>query len=143
MRRVTASLALVLGVALAACDRSTPDSPTITTPPINAFAGTWRSIAASTPADACSSINWTIAPTGANTAAIAYTATCGGVPVAGTGSGTLNGTTLNWSTTGTAANACPFGLSGTAVPDSGTDLRVSYSGTVCGALVSGAEVLHR
>lgn len=88
-------------------------------------------------------MNWTITPTGATTATIAYTATCSGVPVTGTGSGTLNGTTLTWTTNGTAANNCAFGLNGTAAADTGTDLRVAYSGTVCGLPVSGTETLHR
>ena len=40
-------------------------------------------------------MTWTITPTGAATATIAYSATCSGVAVTGTGSGTLNGATLN------------------------------------------------
>ena len=88
-------------------------------------------------------MTWTITPTGAATATIAYSATCSGVAVTGTGSGTLNGATLNWTTSGTAANNCPYGLSGTATPDGAADLRVTYSGTVCGQPVSGTDTLHR
>lgn len=88
-------------------------------------------------------MNWTITPNTATTATIAYTATCSGVAVNGTGSGTLNGNTLAWTTSGTAANNCSFGLNGTAVADSGADLRVTYSGTVCGTPVTGTDTLHR
>jgi hypothetical protein len=67
------------------------------------------------------------------------------VPVTGVGNGTLNGTTLDWTTTGTAASACPFALNGTATPSTAiaTDLSVTYSGTVCGVPVSGSDTLHR
>jgi len=65
------------------------------------------------------------------------------VPVSGTANGTLNGATLNWTTTGTAANACPYALGGTAVPDANADLRVAYSGTVCGVPVTGSDTLRR
>jgi hypothetical protein len=65
------------------------------------------------------------------------------VPVTGIANGTLNGATLNWISTGTAANACPYALTGTAVPNSMGDLRVAYSGTVCGIPVTGADVLRR
>src|SRR5690348_465449 len=98
-------LMMTLAVALTACNNSSPDSPSTTTPTptINTFSGTWRSATTTTVvAGACSSMNWSITPTGPNTAAITYSATCGGVPVNGTGTGTLNGTTMNWTTTGTA-----------------------------------------
>jgi hypothetical protein len=88
-------------------------------------------------------MTWTIAPTGAAAATITYTATCSGAVISGTANATLNGTTLNWSTNGTAANGCAYGLSGTAAPTDVTDLRVDYGGTVCGAPVTGTEMLHR
>jgi hypothetical protein len=136
---------LICGVALAACDRSESDTttPTTPTPAMNTFTGTWHSTSTTSTTGGCSSTNWTISPTGATTATIAYTATCSGVAVAGTGNATLNGNTLTWATNGTAANNCAFGLSGTAVPDTAADLRVAYSGTVCGRPVSGTETLRR
>jgi hypothetical protein len=142
MRLLTLSAALLLLVALAACDRTT-SAPTTPTTPISAFTGTWRSTSTSTGAGACTAINWSVTPATLTSATITYTATCAGVPVSGTANGTLNGATLNWTTTGTAANACPYALSGTAVPDSTTDLRVAYSGTVCSVPVSGSDVLRR
>jgi hypothetical protein len=125
-----------------ACNSSTPDTPTTTTPTIDSFTGSWRS-ASTTSAGACTAMSWSITPTGATSATITYSATCAGVPVNGTAAGTLNGSTLNWTTTGAAANGCGYGLNGTATPDLGTDLRVVYGGTVCGVPVSGTEVLRR
>jgi hypothetical protein len=87
-------------------------------------------------------MNWTVSPTGATTATIAYTATCEGVPVSGTANGSLNGTIMSWTTTGTAGT-CAFGLNGSAVPSATTDLNVGYSGNICGTNVSGTETLHR
>ena len=88
-------------------------------------------------------MNWTVTPTSATTATIAYTATCAGVPVSGNASGTLNGTTMNWTSSGTAA-VCAFTLNGTAVPaTSTTDLNVTYTGTVCNTPVNGTDTLHR
>jgi hypothetical protein len=63
--------------------------------------------------------------------------------VSGTANATLNGTALNWSTTGIAGNGCAYGLNGSATPTDISDLRVDYGGTVCGAPVAGTEVLHR
>src|SRR5438552_783911 len=117
MRLLTLSAAFVLLVALAACDRTTSATPAMPTTPISAFTGTWRSTGTGTGSGACTGINWSIAPATLTSATITYTATCAGVPVSGTANGTLNGATLNWTTTGTAANACPYALSGTAVPD--------------------------
>src|SRR5258708_5452727 len=143
MRLLTVIAALPLVIALTACDRTTSAAPTTPTTPINAFTGTWRSTNTSTSAGVCTAINWSITPATLTSATITYTATCAGVPVAGTANATLNGGTLNWTTTGTAANACPYALSGTAVPDNTTDLRVAYSGTVCSIPVSGSDVLRR
>ncbi len=142
MRLLTPFAALTIAVTLAACDRATSATPAPTTP-ISAFTGTWRSTSTSTGSGACTAINWSIAPATLTSATITYTATCAGVPVSGTANGTLNGATLNWTTTGTAANACPYALGGTAVPDANADLRVAYSGTVCGVPVTGSDILRR
>ena len=131
----------VLLLTLTACDRtSTPSNPT-TPDPMSAFTGTWRSTST---AGACTAMNWSVTQTGATTATITYAANCAGVPVTGTANGTLNGTTMNWTTTGTAANTCAFGLNGTAAPATvATDLNLTYTGTVCGVPVSGSDTLHR
>ena len=125
---------------LAACDRSTPSTPTSA---ISAFTGSWRSPTTTTSAGSCTNMTWSITAVTATTATINYSTTCAGVPVVGTANGTLSGATLNWTTTGTASNGCAYALSGTATPDTATDLRVVYSGTVCGLPVSGTEILRR
>ena len=130
---------IFLGV-VAACDRSTPSTPTSA---ISAFTGAWRSPATTTPAGNCTNTTWSITAVTASTATINYSSTCAGVPVVGTANATLNGATLNWTTTGTASNGCAYALSGTATPDSASDLRVAYSGTVCGLPISGTEILRR
>src|SRR5262245_11930200 len=112
-RRLTSRLAfmLVLGVATAACNNSTnPEAPSTTTPTINTFTGSWKSTSLSTVGNVCSAMTWTITSTSATATSINYIATCAGEPVTGTGAGTLNGSTMNWTTTGTAANTCPFAL---------------------------------
>jgi hypothetical protein len=129
-----------LTLTLAACD-NTPAPSNPTTSAINGFAGAWRSTAS---VGACTSMNWTVTPTGATTATIAYTASCVGVPVSGNANGTLvNGSTMSWTTTGTAGS-CSFNMNGTAVPASSTtDLNVTYTGNVCGTNVNGSDTLHR
>jgi hypothetical protein len=143
MRRALLSAVLAISALSVACDQSTPPAPTSSTTSLSPFTGSWRSDNTAATTSACSSMNWTITPATATSATIAYTATCSGVAVSGTGTGTLDGTTLNWSTSGTAANNCAFGLNGTARADTGADLRVAYTGTVCGRPVSGTETLHR
>ena len=129
-------------LSLTACNRTTtPSNPTATPNPMSAFIGTWRS---TTTGGACTAINWSVASTNNTTATILYSATCSGIPVAGTAAGTLNGTTMNWTTSGTAANTCAFTINGTATPAAtATDLNVTYSGNVCGTPVSGSDTLHR
>ena len=108
-----------------------------------ALGGTWSSTAGATAtAGVCSATNYSITPTGINNATVTYSATCMGISGSGSGSGTMNGNTLTWTTTGNAG-PCPFSLSGTAVPSGAADLNVTYSGTVCGAPISGAQLLHR
>jgi hypothetical protein len=136
-----AALGATLLTLTACSSMSSPSNPTPAADPMSAFTGNWRSTATS---GACTSMDWVVAQTGATTATIAYTATCAGLPVAGTASGTLNGTTMNWATVGTAGAACGFTLNGTAVPSTvSTDLTVAYTGNVCGSPVNGGDTLHR
>jgi hypothetical protein len=124
----------------AACDKSTPSAPSNGFS-LSSLSGTWRS-AATVSSGVCNNITYTVTPTGATTATVNYTATCVGVPVTGTGSGTLSGSTFSWTTSG-VTGACSYSLNGTATPVAAADLNVMYGGTVCGVAVSGSEVLHR
>jgi len=132
----------ILLAALIACDqKSTPSNPTPTADPMAAFTGAWHSTSTGC---ACSSTQWVVAQTGATTATITYVATCAGLPVAGAANATLSGTTLNWSTNGTASNSFAYTINGTGTPAAtATDLNVTYIGKVCGTAVSGSDTLHR
>ena len=108
--------------------------------PLGSMAGTWRTTTAVS--GPCAAITYTVTPTGSSAANVTFAATCQGVPITATGTGELSGTTLNWSMSGTAS-VCVFTVMGSSVPASSSDLRVTYSGTVCGVPFSGMEVLHR
>ena len=73
----------------------------------------------------------------------------GSAPVwkpAAPGTGTVSGSTLNWTAEGTATRGgltCPFTFGeGTARPE-GSGVRVTFAGTLCGLPVSGTELLQR
>lgn len=140
VRSVFVSVLLITVCAVAGC-RKSPSAPSNTIT-LAMMAGTWRTTTAAT--GACTGITYTITPTSLTTANITFTATCVGVPISGSGTGTLNvtGTTFNWTMSGTAG-PCAFSLTGTAVPLNASDLAITYTGTVCGAPVSGSETLHR
>jgi hypothetical protein len=127
----------------AACDRARDASPAApsTTSGIELFAGTWTSLPGAA-IGVCSSWSYAVTPTGPSTGTITYTATCAGVPITGSGSGTVTNQTLNWTANGTAGS-CPFNLAGTSVAESSSTSKVTYAGTVCGAPVSGTDTLRR
>jgi len=127
-------------LSICACSEKTPSNPTPTPDPIAPFTGVWRSPSGS---GACTAINWSVAAATPTTATIIYTTTCAGIPVAGTANGTVSGTTMNWSATGTAANSCAYTITGTATPTPTMDLNVTYNGNVCGTAVSGSDTLRR
>src|SRR4029079_12726966 len=91
-------------------DTESPTSPTSTS--IDAFAGTWQSVTATTPATGCGNLRYTVTPTNATTAHVSFTATCAGnITVTGSGAGTLSGSAINWSASGLVAQGgvnCPF-----------------------------------
>jgi len=122
MQMLKLSAALMIAGALVACSSSS-STPTTPAPTIDVFTGSWRSTAT---AGACTGISWSITSVSATAATIGYTATCAGVPV-----------------TGTAANACPFALGGTATPDASGNLAITYTGTMCGLPITGSDVMHR
>ena len=126
----------------------TPTSPSSTGASMDAFAGTWSSVSASTPATGCGNVKYTVVPVSASSATVSFSATCGGnINVNGTGSGTMSGSTLNWSATGVVGQGgvnCPFSLpNGKATQDSSGQVVVTYAGTVCGIPVSGTETVKK
>ena len=111
MKLRAAAAAFTLACALTTgCDllskkdkTETPTSPTSPSPTttVNAFAGAWTSVTASTPPTGCGNLKYTVTPTGTTTANVTFTATCAGsIAVTGSGSGTLSGSTINWTANG-------------------------------------------
>jgi len=150
--------ALVVACALAAgCDligkkdsSSTPTNPTPTpTTSIDAFAGTWQSATASTPATGCGNLKYTVTPTNATSANVSFTATCASnITVTGSGAGTLAGNVISWNASGLVAQGgvnCPFTFTNSkaTLDDATKQVTVAYSGTVCGIPVSGTETVKK
>src|SRR5262245_55686275 len=82
-------------------DSSTPTTPTGPSTSVDAFAGTWQSVTASTPATGCGNLKYTVTPTSTTAANVTFSATCAGnITVTGSGSGTLSGSVITWSASG-------------------------------------------
>ena len=128
---------------------STPTSPTTTSLSMDAFAGTWSSVTASTPATGCGNVKYTVTPVSTSSANVNFAGKCGGaIDVSGSGTGTLSGSTLVWTANGLVAQGgvnCPFSFTnGKATQDSTAgNIVVTYSGTVCGIPVSGTETVKK
>jgi hypothetical protein len=147
---VSCICALTLGLASTACiDFDHTSSLTSPTSPIgaNALLGVWTSATVVPSPSSCTNFQWHVTEQTSNSAKGTFSAICaGGLNVSGTAQGTLSGTTINWSGTGTATAvdlpSCAVSLSGTA--ELGTDsIRIPYSGTTCLGAVSGVEILRR
>ena len=157
------STALLLACVLTAgCDvlsnltgKKDKDSETTTSPTspsgstsMDAFAGTWSSSTASTPASGCGNVKYTVTPTTTTSAAVTFTATCASnITVTGSGAGTLSGNTIDWSASGLVAQGgvnCPFTFTNSKAA-LGTDgqIAVNYNGNVCGIPVSGTEMVKK
>jgi hypothetical protein len=140
--------ALTTGCDLLSKKDTTPTSPTTPTTSIDAFAGTWQSVTASTPATGCGNLRYTVTPTTATTATVSFTATCAGnITVTGSGTGTLTGSVINWSGSGLVSQGgvnCPFTFTNSkATLDAAGQIVVNYTGTVCGIPVSGTETVKK
>lgn len=158
-KSITLAAALALASALTAgCDllskdkkddsSGTPTSPSTPTVSMDAFAGTWSSVTASTPPTGCGNVKYTVIPVSTTSANVTFAATCGGnINVTGSGAGTLSGATLNWTATGLVGQGgvnCPFTFNnGKATQDATGNIVVNYSGTVCGIPVSGTETVKK
>lgn len=155
--RKTPLLLPLLAVACAAtlaCDTldkltgNNPASPSPTKVSLDAFAGTWASTSAAAPATGCGNVRYTVTPVSATSANVTFAGTCAGtIQVSGTGTGKVNGSTLEWSAQGLVGQGgtnCPFTFpGGKATEDAGGGIKVTYSGTVCGIPVSGTEVVKK
>ena len=142
--------ALTTGCDLLSKKDKTPTSPTSPTPTttVDAFAGTWSSITPSTPPTGCGNLKYTVTPTGTTTANVTFAATCAGnIAVTGSGSGTLSGSTINWTANGLVGQGgvnCPFTFTNSkATLDAARQIVVTYTGTICGIPVSGTETVKK
>ncbi len=155
---LTRAAVLVLAGTLSACNLfdknkegggSTSTSPSGPTATMDTFAGTWSSTTAVTPPTGCGNVKYTVTPLTTTSANVTFNATCASnIQVNGTGSGSISGTTLNWSAQGLVSQGnvnCPFSFTGGKATESGTPgvIAVTYSGTVCGIPVSGTENVKR
>src|SRR3954447_12435167 len=156
MKSSIAAAFLAACVLSAGCDlltkKDTPTTPTSPTPTptptasVDQFAGTWQSVTASTPPTGCGNLKYTVTPTTASSANVSFTATCASnINVAGSGSGTLAGSVINWSSSGLVSQGgvnCPFTFTNSkATLDATNQVVVNYTGTVCGIPVSGTETV--
>jgi hypothetical protein len=151
MKTYTFACALLLSVAASACVGY--ENKTVTTAPssspLEALLGTWQSASANVvpSPSSCTNFNWTPTQQSPTSAMGSFSATCaGGLKVAGTAAGTLNGTTINWTANAVASlpdvPSCSVSLTGTA--ELGVNsIRVPYSGNTCLGPVSGVEVLNK
>lgn len=128
-------------------DSESPTSPSPSTS-LDAFAGTWSSPAASAPPTGCGALKYTVTPLSASTANVTFAATCAGsIQVNGTGTGAVDGESLEWSAQGLVSQGgvnCPFSFpNGTAVAEGADAIKVTYAGAVCGIPVSGTEIVKK
>ena len=150
------SFIVIVGLAAflnAGCDGLFTDDTTSSSPTapssgtLDAFIGVWTSVAAtSAPATSCADVSYTVTAVTPTSATVTFDAICAGtLEVAGNGVGTLNGSTLDWEAQGSVTQGnitCPFSFDDSSATAEGSGLRVTYSGTICGIGVSGAELLQ-
>ena len=145
-----APLALVACLLAAGCAMSDQSgvSPSGSAAVLDGLAGAWT-LGSTSPAlpAACSALDYTVAKSADGTSgAIQFKGVCAGVEGRGSGTGTVTGSTLNWTAEGTATRSgvsCPFSFTqGTAALE-GNGVRVTFAGSVCGLPVSGSELLQR
>ena len=127
---------------------SNPTGPTGTTTPMDAFAGTWSSVAVTNPATGCGNLKYTVTPTTTSSANVTFSATCASnISVTGSGAGTLSGDTISWTANGLVSQGgvnCPFTFTNSrATLGADGQITVHYTGTVCGIPVSGTETVKK
>jgi hypothetical protein len=114
---------------------------------IDGLVGNWTSSNIIPSPSTCTDFKWNVTEQTGNSARGSFSATCANeLQLSGTAEGTLTGSIINWSATGTASAAdiasCAISLTGTA--ELGVDsIRVPYSGDTCLGRVSGVETLRR
>ena len=148
MKNYIFATALALAVAVAGCTSFEHRTTSPSSTGIAGLMGTWASASSSpipSPAS-CSDFKWNATELTGTSAKGSFSASCaGGLTVAGTAQGTLNGSVISWSAEGdatTAGIACRITLTGTAELGANS-IRVPYSGDTCLGKVSGVEILNK
>jgi hypothetical protein len=153
MTRRIAFAVLAAALASAGCSsllNSLTSSATAPTPTgVNALTGTWTSVSSTTAlTDTCTNFKWTVSQVSGNTGSGTFTATCRGtLLVTGTAEGVVADTKITWTATGAASVSgqpdCAVSLSGSALFEPPTQMRVPFTGTTCNGNVSGTEILRQ
>ena len=126
-----------------------PVAPTTPTNPTTPTTVTWQSETFAIPSPgSCGNFQWQVTDATSTSMSGNFSATCAGnIAVVGAANGTLVGTTVPLTITGTATYAgvvsCAFSLSGTGVIENNDTLTIPYSGTTCFGPVSGTQRLHK
>lgn len=144
-------LALVASAALvsAGCFKS---GSTVTSPSNSSsmLGGTWVTVShvpGTFGAQSCTNFSWSVTSFNGSTGSGTFGATCfGTMQIAGSASGTINGSNVIWSATATGTvqgqAPCPITLWGTAMLQTDSII-IPWSGTACGTLVGGTETIKR
>ena len=145
-------LTMVTAGASAACfdfGKSTSPSPTAS----STLGGTWATLqslpgVSGSLQDSCVNFRWTVTEFSGTSGSGTFSATClGNVTVAGSASGSISGSTVNWSAnaTGTIPGLppCAIAITGTATLEANNRIRIPYAGTTCLGPVSGTEIVTR
>jgi hypothetical protein len=152
MRTAGTIVAVALAVAAMACVETKHEGPTSPSEMVKVLTtGSWTSAAtaASTAINpgSCGNLEWKITSMSDTAASGTFKATCGGgLTLEGSAEGKLNGLAADLKADGTVTGlgiSCPFGLTGTAVPEGLDAVRINYSGTTCMGPVSGSELLKK
>lgn len=156
------TILLTSSILTAACDferrsdRLNPIAPTTepgpspTPTPSQSMVGTWSSNALPglPNPSTCGNLHWSISSQSATSLAGEFSAVCAGnVTIAGTASGTVEGSKIPMKADGAATvpglPACNFSLTGIGYIEANDTIRIEYTGTTCFGPVSGTETLRR
>jgi len=124
-------------------------SDTTSSTSVRSYLGTWSGPTVAAPsAQSCTSMQWKITSQTASQITGDFTGACaGGITVTGTMVATITDpTTIPWAASGNATQGtttCPFTLAGTGTFQGTSNILVNYTGTVCGAAVSGSDTITR
>lgn len=144
---------LIAASAGAACFDFTSKTTSPTSTTSQTLGGSWATVqslpgVSGSLQDSCVNFKWSVTQFTGTSGSGTFSATClGNMAVAGSASGTLVGSTVNWSAnaTGTVPGQppCAIALSGTATLEANNRIRIPYSGTTCLGAVSGTETIAR